>query len=308
MRLATIKLNNAEVAGIVTAKGILPIAALNEAKGTAWKTEMMELIQAQEIPQLTEWYNAGGKEELEALPGIVPTEEVVYAPLYRNPKRIFGIGLNYVDHAGDIGAAAPTGFPGSFFKMADTLIGPADEIKLPTLKEAQRTTAEAELGVIMGKDCRDVSEENWQDAIVGYTTILDMTEESILKGNDFVSGNPRYLCIVKNFPTFFSFGPQLVTPDEVPDVLALEVQSVLNGEVYAKNVVNNMTHRPARLVSLHSSIQGWYAGDILSTGTPRAFPLQDGDLAECRIYGPNGFSMEPLVNPVVDLKKHPEKQ
>lgn len=308
MRLATIKLNNAEVAGIVTAKGILPIAKLNEAKGTAWKTEMMELIQAQEIPQLTEWYNAGGKEELETMPGLVPAEEVVYAPLYRNPKRIFGIGLNYVDHAGDIGAAAPTGFPGSFFKMADTLIGPADEIHLPTLKEAQKTTAEAELGVIMGKDCRDVSEENWQDAIVGYTTILDMTEESILKGNDYVSGNPRYLCIVKNFPTFFSFGPQLVTPDEVPDVLALEVQSVLNGEVYAKNVVNNMTHRPARLVSLHSSIQGWYAGDILSTGTPRAFHIQDGDVAECRIYGPNGFSMEPLVNPVVDLKKHPEKQ
>ena len=308
MRLATIKLNNAEVAGIVTAKGILPIPALNEAKGTAWKTEMMELIQAQEIPQLTEWYNAGGKEELETMAGIVPAEEVVYAPLYRNPKRIFGIGLNYVDHAGDIGAAAPTGFPGSFFKMADTLIGPDDEILLPTLKEAQKTTAEAELGVIMGKDCRDVSEENWQDAIVGYTTILDMTEESILKGNDYVSGNPRYLCIVKNFPTFFSFGPQLVTPDEVPDVLALEVQSVLNGEVYAKNVVNNMTHRPARLVSLHSSIQGWYAGDILSTGTPRAFPLQDGDMAECRIYGPNGFSMEPLVNLVVDLKKHPERQ
>lgn len=308
MRLATIKLNHAEVAGIVTSKGIYPIAALNKAKGAVWKTDMMSLIQAQEIPALTDWYNAGGKDELETLPGVVPTEEVVYAPLYRNPKRIFGIGLNYVDHAGDIGTAAPTGFPGSFFKMADTLIGPNDEIKTPALKEAQKTTAEAELGIIMGKDCRDVSEENWQDAIVGYTTILDMTEESILKGNDYVSGNPRYLCIVKNFPTFFSFGPQLVTPDEVPDVLQLEVQSVLNGEVYAKNIVNNMTHRPARLVSLHSSIQGWYAGDILSTGTPRAFHIQDGDVAECRIYGPDGFEMAPLVNPVVDLKKHPEKQ
>lgn len=192
--------------------------------------------------------------------------------------------------------------------MADTLIGPGDEIKLPTLKEAQKTTAEAELGVIMGKDCRDVSEEDWQDAVVGYTTILDMTEESILKGNDYVSGNPRYLCIVKNFPTFFSFGPELVTPDEVPDVLKLEVQSVHNSQVYAKNVVANMTHRPARLVSLHSSIQGWYAGDILSTGTPRAFHIQDGDIAECRIVGPDGFTMRPLLNPVVDLKKHPEKE
>ena len=307
MRLATIKLNNAEVAGIVTAGGVLPIAALNAAKGTDWKEEMLPLIQAGQIPALTEWYNNGGKAELESIPGLVPADEVVYGPLYRNPKRIFGIGLNYVDHAGDIGSAAPTGFPGSFFKMADTLIGPGDDIHLPTLKEAQKTTAEAELGVIMGKDCRDVSEENWQDAIVGYTTILDMTEESILKGNDYVKGNPRYLCIVKNFPTFFSFGPQLVTPDEVPDVLALEVQSVHNGEVYAKNIVANMTHRPARLVSLHSSIQGWYAGDILSTGTPRAFHIQDGDVAECRIYGPDGFEMAPLVNPVVDLKKHPEQ-
>ena len=307
MRFATIKLDGAEIAGIVTKEGILPVKALNAANGTAWEENMFELICAQQIPQLTEWYNAGGKEELESIAGIVPKDEVVYAPLYRNPKRIFGIGLNYVDHAGDIGSAAPQGFPGSFFKMADTLIGPGDEIKLPTLKEALKTTAEAELGVIMGRDCRDVSEDDWQSAIVGYTTILDMTEESILKGNEFVPGNPRYLCIVKNFPTFFSFGPQLVTPDEVPDVLKLEVQSVHNGEIYAKNVVANMTHRPAKLVSLHSSIQGWYAGDILSTGTPRAFHIQDGDNAECRIYGPDGFEMEPLINPVVDLKKHPEK-
>ena len=308
MRLATIKYNGKELAGIVTGKGILPIAALNAAKGTAWKEEMYELICAQQVPGLTQWYNQGGKEELETIPGLAPTEQVVYAPLYRNPRRIFGIGLNYVEHAGDIGSAAPTGFPGSFFKMADTLIGPGDTIQLPALKEAQKTTAEAELGVIMGRDCRDVSEEDWESAIVGYTTVLDMTEESILKGNDYVSGNPRYLCIVKNFPTFFSFGPQLVTPDEVPDVLKLEVQSVHNGQVYAKNTVDHMTHKPARLVSLHSSIQGWYAGDILSTGTPRAFHIQDGDVAECRIVGPDGFSMEPLVNPVVDLKQHPTQK
>ena len=307
MRLATIRIKGAEVAGIVMEKGVMPLSAVNAAKGTAWREEMYALICAGQIPGLTAWYNAGGKAEMEGMPGLVPQEQVVYAPLYRNPKRIFGIGLNYAEHAGDIGNAPPTGFPGSFFKMADTLIGPGDEICTPALKEAQKTTAEAELGIIMGRDCRDVSEEDWESAIVGYTTILDMTEESILKGNDYVSGNPRYLTIVKNFPTFFSFGPELVTPDEVPDVLKLEVQSVHNGQIHAKNTVEHMTHKPARLVSLHSSIQGWYAGDILSTGTPRAFEIKDGDMAECRIYGPNGFEMRPLVNPVVDLKLHPEK-
>lgn len=303
MRLASIKLNGKEIAGIVTDGGILPIREINAIKGTVWNETMFELIQTGELKKLTNWYRSGGKEECEGIPGVVPYGEVTYAPLYRNPKRIFGIGLNYSDHAGDIGDAPPQGFPGSFFKMADTLIGPGDEIMLPTLREACRTTAEAELGIILGKDCRDVTEENWLDVVAGYTTILDMTEESILKGNEYVEGNPRYLTIVKNFPTFFSFGPQLVTPDEVPDVLKLEVQSVYNGEIYAKNVVANMTHKPARLVSLHSSIQGWYAGDVLSTGTPRAFAINNGDTAECRIIGPDGFSMEPLINPVIGGKK-----
>jgi len=305
MRLATIRLEGTETAAITVQNGVLPVRCLNAARGTSWAEDVLSLIQTQQLPALTKWYNEGGREDLETIPGRIPAEQVVYAPLYRNPKRIFGIGLNYTDHAADIGNAAPQGFPGSFFKMADALIGPGDEILLPALKEAQRTTAEAELGVILARDCRDVSEENWLDAVAGYTTILDMTEESILKGNDYVAGNPRYLTIVKNFPTFFSFGPELVTPDEVPDVLKLNIQSVRNGEVYAENTVDHMTHRPARLVSLHSSIQGWYAGDVLSTGTPRAFQIQDGDVAECRIQGPDGFEMKALVNPVRDLKKHP---
>ena len=306
MRLATLKVGGQETAAVITAKGAVLVSTVNEVKGTDYATDMMSLIKKGQIPVMNEWYRAGGKAELEEMKTI-PAAEMVYGPLYRNPARIFGIGLNYAEHAGDIGNAPPQGFPGSFFKMADTLIGPGDEIQLPTLKEAQKTTAEAELGIIMGRDCRDVSQEDWQSAIAGYTTILDMTEESILKVNDYLSGNPRYLCIVKNFPTFFSFGPQLVTPDEVPDVLKLEVQSVHNGGIHAKNTVDHMTHKPDRLVSLHSSIQGWYAGDVLATGTPRAFHIQDGDVAECRIVGPDGFAMGPLVNPVVDLKKHPEK-
>ena len=69
MRLATIKLHGAEIAGIVTGKGILPVAALNAYKGTGWKEDMMSLIQANHIPGLTKWYNEGGKEELETIPG-----------------------------------------------------------------------------------------------------------------------------------------------------------------------------------------------------------------------------------------------
>ncbi len=301
MRLATIHKEEKETTGIVLSQGIYCIETLNAYMGTSWKTDMMSLIQAGEIPGLTYWYTHGGKEKLETLPGIVPYKQVQYAPLYRNPQRIFGIGLNYVDHAGDLGEQAPVGFPGSFYKPASTIIGAGDEIHIPRLAEAKKTTAEAELGIILGKDCKYIDEADWQDYVAGYTTILDMTEESILRQN------PRFLTLVKGFDTFFSFGPQFVTPDEIDDVLQLKVQSVHNGVVHAENTVNHMTHKPSRLIALISHMQGWKAGDILSTGTPRAFPIAEGDTAECRIMGPNHFQMEPLRNPVIDLKQHPER-
>lgn len=300
MRLATIHKEGKETTGIVLSQGIYCIETLNAYTGASWKTDMMSLIQAGEIPGLTYWYTHGGKEKLETMPGVVPYEKVQYAPLYRNPQRIFGIGLNYVDHAGDLGEQAPVGFPGSFYKPASTIIGAGDEIHIPRLAEAKKTTAEAELGIILGKDCKYIDEADWQDYVAGYTTILDMTEESILRQN------PRFLTLVKGFDTFFSFGPQFVTPDEIDDVLQLKVQSVHNGVVHAENTVNHMTHKPSRLIALISHMQGWKAGDILSTGTPRAFPIVEGDTAECRIMGPNHFQMEPLRNPVIDLKQHPE--
>ena len=102
MRLATIRYAGREQAGIVTARGVVTIAAINRNKGTAWHTEMYDLICAEEIPGLTRWYNGGGHEELAQME-IVPFDQVVYGPLYRNPPRIFGIGLNYKDHAGDLG-------------------------------------------------------------------------------------------------------------------------------------------------------------------------------------------------------------
>ena len=150
MRLATIRYAGREQAGIVTARGVVTIAAINRNKGTAWHTEMYDLICAEEIPGLTRWYNGGGHEELAQME-IVPFDQVVYGPLYRNPPRIFGIGLNYKDHAGDLGEGAPVGFPGSFYKPASCIAGPGDEICIPALEEAKKTTGEAELGIIMGK-------------------------------------------------------------------------------------------------------------------------------------------------------------
>lgn len=288
MRFATIKSADREAAAVVTPKGLATIAEINHALETEYATELLELIESGALHEMNKWYNNGGKEKIESLSLLSPNE-VVFCPLYRNPKKIFGIGLNYVDHAADLAEKAPNTEPASFFKPASTIIGHKDSIKIPL--QSEKTTAEAELGIVMGRYAKDVEIENWLDCVAGYTTVLDMTTEDILRKN------PRYLTRSKSFDTFFSFGPVLVTPDEIPDVNQLHVATMYNGEVHAENTVSNMTFRPDYLVSFHSKVMPWEPGDVLSTGTPRAVHITEGDVVSCRI---DGFPI--LENSVMDLK------
>jgi len=148
-------------------------------------------------------------------------------------------------------------------------------------------TAEAELGVIIGRTCKNVEEGDVVRYLAGYCLIIDMTAEDILQKN------PRFLTRSKNFDTFFSFGPYLHTPDEVPDVLGLTVGTYRNGALHRENQVRNMAFPPHYLVAFHSRVMTLYPGDIISTGTPGAVVIHDGDTTECRIAG-----FEPLHNPV----------
>jgi len=290
MRLATIKLDGAEIATIVISKGLLPIAKVNEVLGKNWSSDMLEIIQSGQLEEIKAWYLADGKGQAEAMAEHAITKEAaIFAPLYRQPSKIWGIGLNYVDHAGDLAEKAPTVAPASFCKFNTTIIGPGDEIKIPV--QSQKTTGEAELAVIYGKKCKDVEQEDWLSVVAGFTTVIDMTAEDLLRVN------PRYLTYTKNFDTFFSLGSILVTPDEIEDVMKLNVATVLNGEIYAQNVISNMTFPPDYLISFHSKVATMLPGDIISTGTPRAVHINDGDVVECRIDG-----FESMTNPVVDLK------
>lgn len=291
MRLATIKQNKREMAALVAEKGFLPIAVINEKTSRSWPTTIFGLIQSGELESLSEWMSGEGKAEVEKLSShILSTEEADFQPLYRHPRKIWGIGLNYEEHASDLSEKAPNTEPASFMKPDTTIIGPNDTIEIPY--QSERTTAESELGVIIGKECKNVSEEDAPSVIAGFTTTIDMTAEDILQKN------PRYLTRAKSFDTFFSFGSQFVTPDEAGDINDLEVSTIINGELHRKNVVSNMTFRPWNLISFHSKVMTLLPGDIISTGTPGAIVIRDGDIVECQIGG-----FEPLVNKVKDLKE-----
>jgi 2-keto-4-pentenoate hydratase/2-oxohepta-3-ene-1,7-dioic acid hydratase in catechol pathway len=115
--------------------------------------------------------------------------------------------------------------------------------------------------------------------IFGYTTTLDLTALDVLRRN------PRYLTRAKSFDTFFSFGPVIVTADEVPDLLALEVVTEHNAGVCSRDYVRNMKHRPFELVRFHSDVMTLHPGDLISTGCPKGARIRPGDSVRARIDG-----------------------
>jgi 2-keto-4-pentenoate hydratase/2-oxohepta-3-ene-1,7-dioic acid hydratase in catechol pathway len=291
MKLTTLKMKTDEVMGFWEDDGIVPVTSINERFDLDWPADISQLLEQNRLDELNQWYRTEGKSRLpELTPAAVDPQQARFAPLYRRPRKIWGIGLNYAAHAADLDEKTPQGIPGSFMKPDTTLIGPGDAIRIPLVSE--KTTAEGELAIIIGKTCRQVPETDWLSVVAGFTTVIDMTAEDILRQN------VRYLTVSKSFDTFFSFGPQLLTPDEIEDVAALNVATVINRTIHARNTVARMTFSPAFLVAFLSRVMTLLPGDIISTGTPGAVQINDGDRVECRIDG-----FQPLQNPVEDLKK-----
>ena len=252
MRLASAEIGGNEVVVVLWAGGALPLAEIPDPEG--WPTDLLSLLEGGRLEDLRLGWEGLSELELEDLAGrAIPAESFTYAPPYRRPRKIWGIGLNYAEHAGDLDETAPAEEPASFMCPDTTIIGPGDEVRLP--EGVGRVTAEAELAVVIGREAKNVSEDEAPSVVAGFTMVLDMTAEDILRKN------PRYLTRAKSFDTFFSFGPHLLTPDEVGEVEEMEVATVLNGEVRRRNTVPNMTFSPYRLVSFHSKVMALLPSD-----------------------------------------------
>lgn len=207
----------------------------------------------------------------------IDARDAVFAPPYRHPRLIWGIGLNYAEHATDLSEQQPSD-PASFVKGDHTVIGHGDSIVLPP--QSDRVTAEAEIGMIIGRRCSDATDEGSLDAVFGFVPVLDQTAEDILEQN------PRYLTRSKNFATFFAFGPEVLTVDSLAEDLDdLAVSTVINGQVVRSNRVSNMLHSPTDLLRFHTDMMPMFPGDIISTGTPGAGVIDDGDIVRSSIDG-----------------------
>ncbi len=246
-------------------------------------SDLLSLLEAGALDRLADAIGAGVDDA-----ACVQPESSVAAPWSR-PRKILGIGLNYGAHAGDLGEQAPRTSPASFIKGDHTIVGAGEPIVVP--QGIGRVTAEAELGLVIGRTCYRVGTDDAMAYVAGVVPVLDQTAEEILMEN------PRYLTRVKNYPTFFSFGPDLITLDEVlahGPLEDLRVATVHNGAVHREDTVAGMTFSPAELLSFHSQVMPFYPGDILSTGTPGAVPIVAGDVVRCEL----GDGLASLTNPV----------
>lgn len=181
------------------------------------------------------------------------------APIAR-PHQILCIGLNYRDHAAETGQAVPTE-PILFTKSPNTLIGPDDDVQIP--RGSEKTDWEVELGIVIGSQASYLDdEEAAAAAIAGYVLVNDVSERAwqLERGGQWSKG--------KSAPTFNPAGPFLVTPDEVGDVLNLDMWLEIDGARRQTGSTSTMVFSPAFIVHYLSQFMALEPGDLINSGTP----------------------------------------
>ncbi|WP_281995095.1 fumarylacetoacetate hydrolase family protein [Ruegeria faecimaris] len=194
------------------------------------------------------------------------------------------IGLNFADHAAESGMHLPAE-PVVFFKATSAIIGPDDTVEIP--RGSVKTDWEVELGVVIGKEAKYISEDEALAHVAGYCVINDLSERDfqLHRSGQWVKG--------KSADTFGPIGPWLVTRDEIPDPQDLPMYLEVNGHRYQDGSTRTMHFSVTAVISHLSQFMSLQPGDVISTGTPPGVGLgqnpqvylKPGDKMELGIEG-----------------------
>ena len=198
-----------------------------------------------------------------------------------SPSKIVALGLNYRDHAEEVGLKLPSE-PLIFLKPSTAVIGPGEAILCPPSSE--RVDYEGELAVVISQRTKDVSPEEAPRYILGYTCFNDVTARDL-------QYKDKQWTRAKGFDTFAPLGPWIETELDPRDLL---LETYLNGELRQSTRTSRLIFDPYQLVSFISQVMTLLPGDVIATGTPSGIgPMEVGDQVEVRIEG-----IGSLVNPV----------
>lgn len=244
MRLVRVGKKGQERPGVVGADGeIRDISSFtSEVDGAFLVSEAFKALQAA---------------DLSSLPVLEPVER--YAEPVAGVGKFICVGLNYADHAEESGMDVPPE-PVLFMKATSAITGPNDNVVIP--RGSTKSDWEVELGVVIGKHAKYVSEADAMDYVAGFTVVNDLSEREfqLEKAGQWMKG--------KGCDTFGPFGPHLVTPDEVGDFDNLGMWLEVNGERVQNGSTRTMVYKVPFLVHYISQYMSLQPGDIISTGTP----------------------------------------
>jgi acylpyruvate hydrolase len=214
--------------------------------------------------------------------GEPPEPSELLAPVIR-PGKTICVGLNYFDHAAELGKTAPE-VPTLFSKVSTALTGPRNDIHLPGL--STEVDWEAELAVVIGKRTTRADEEQARAAVAGYTVLNDLSiRDWQRRTSEWFQG--------KNFDNSTPVGPVIVTPDEVQPEEGLRIETLVNGKVEQSGTTSDLIFSVTELVLYISQFLTLEPGDIIATGTPGGVGfvqnpprfLHTGDVLRTRIEG-----------------------
>lgn len=192
------------------------------------------------------------------------------------PSKIVCVGRNYPAHAAEHGSEVPDE-PLLFLKPPSSVIGPGASIVLPP--QSERVEYEAELALVIGRRCRNVTVREAWGYVLGVTCGNDVTARDLQRRDDQWTR-------AKGFDTFCPLGPWLVTGLSESDVTALEVLCRVNAKVRQRGRTSEMAFSPAQLIAYTASIMTLEPGDVIMTGTPAGVgPLHPGDVVEVEVQG-----------------------
>ncbi len=195
--------------------------------------------------------------DLSSLPELSSSDRI--GSCVSKPSKFIAIGLNFSDHAAETGADVPSE-PITFMKATSSINGPNDNIEI--VSGSKKLDWEVELGIVIGKETKHISEEKSQDHILGYCLVNDVSEREwqIEKMGQWVKG--------KSHDTYGPIGPYLVTKDEISDINNLNMSLDVNGTRMQTGNTNTMIFNVNYIVSYLSKFMSLQPGDVITTGTP----------------------------------------
>lgn len=273
MRLLTLNQTNKFTLGVEVSDMVLPLQdALMKYPHEKIATTITELIASGEagLKALQTYLEYLAEHDLTEI--LIAKSDVTWAPALMEPKKIICVGLNYRKHADETKAAHPD-FPVLFNKFSNALTGHLSKVAVP--KTTERLDYEVELGIVIGKRAKYVTEADALDYVFGYCTTNDLSARDVQKRtSQWLTG--------KSNDGFAPVGPYVVTKDEIANPNELRLTTKLNGEMRQNSTTADMIFNCAEIVSYISHYMTLEPGDLIMTGTPEGVII--GRPMEDRVY------------------------